>query len=83
VRCRRLDMRESSAASALAPRGAHSSRSRPRPRGTETFAREREIVRMVGLEGMAQSVAGERFGIRQWLPPEFLNRASRYSASCS
>ena len=29
------------------------------------FRREREIVRMVGLEGVAQSVAGERFGIRQ------------------
>ena len=29
------------------------------------FVREREIVRMVGLEGMAQSAAGERFGIQQ------------------
>jgi RNA polymerase sigma factor (sigma-70 family) len=29
------------------------------------FRREREIVRMVGLEGVAQSVAGERFGIQQ------------------
>jgi RNA polymerase sigma factor (sigma-70 family) len=29
------------------------------------FAREREIVRMVGLEGMAQRAAGERFGIPQ------------------
>jgi RNA polymerase sigma factor (sigma-70 family) len=29
------------------------------------FRRERDIVRMVGLEGVAQSVAGERFGIQQ------------------
>ena len=29
------------------------------------FVREREIVRMVGLEGMAQRAAGERFGIQQ------------------
>jgi RNA polymerase sigma factor (sigma-70 family) len=29
------------------------------------FAREREIVRMVGLQGMAQKAAGERFGIQQ------------------
>jgi RNA polymerase sigma factor (sigma-70 family) len=27
--------------------------------------REREIVRMVGLQGLAQSVAGERFGVQQ------------------
>jgi RNA polymerase sigma factor (sigma-70 family) len=29
------------------------------------FVREREIVRMVGLEGIAQRAAGERFGIQQ------------------
>ena len=29
------------------------------------FAREREMVRMVGLEGMAQRAAGQRFGIQQ------------------
>ncbi|NNE20786.1 MAG: sigma-70 family RNA polymerase sigma factor [Myxococcales bacterium] len=29
------------------------------------FRRERELVRMVGLEGMAQSVAGAKFGIQQ------------------
>jgi RNA polymerase sigma factor (sigma-70 family) len=29
------------------------------------FVREREIVRMVGLDGMAQRAAGERFGIQQ------------------
>ena len=29
------------------------------------FAREREMVRMVGLEGMAQRAAGERFGVPQ------------------
>ena len=29
------------------------------------FAREREMVRMVGLQGMAQRAAGERFGVLQ------------------
>ena len=29
------------------------------------FARERELVRMVGLKGMAQRAAGEKFGIQQ------------------
>jgi RNA polymerase sigma factor (sigma-70 family) len=36
--------------------------------------REREIVRMVGLQGLAQSVAGERFGIQQAATSRALKR---------
>lgn len=38
------------------------------------FVREREIVRMVGLDGMAQSAAGERFGIDQAATSRALKR---------